>query len=87
LKGQTGNTEVALKEIAELFVDLQNARQFADYDVAGEFPVDADALIHRAEGAFAAWQGIRHERLSQDYLFDMFEDGRGRKSKQIVPTP
>src|SRR5580692_9169902 len=42
LKGQSGNTEVALKEIAELFVDLQNARQFADYDVAGAFPVDVE---------------------------------------------
>ena len=87
LKGKSGNTEVALKGIAELFVDLQDAKQFADYDVAHAFPVDVQGLIRRVEGAFAAWQGIRHERVAQDYLFDMFEDGRGRKSKQIVSTP
>jgi hypothetical protein len=87
LKGQTGNTEAALRDIAALFVELQDARQFADYDVANAFPVDVQALLHRAEGAFAAWQGIRHERVAQDYLFDMFEDGRGRKSKLIISTP
>jgi hypothetical protein len=83
LKGQTGNTEAPLQDIAALFVDLQDARQFADYDVANAFPVDVQALIRRAGSAFAAWQSIRHERVAQDYLFDMFEDGRGRKSKSI----
>jgi hypothetical protein len=87
LKGQAGKTEAALQDIAALFVDLQDARQFADYDVANAFPVDVQALIRRTGGAFVAWQSIRHERVAQDYLFDMFEDGRGRKSKQMVPAP
>jgi hypothetical protein len=86
LKGQTGATEAALKDIAALFVDLQDARQFADYDVANALTADVQALLQRVEGAFAAWQSIRHETLAQDYLFDTFEDGRSRKSKQIA-TP
>lgn len=53
-----------LVTVARTFVDLQEARHAADYDVSTDFNrADALSLIQKVEAAFSAW---RHERNSLD---------------------
>ena len=62
--------------VAEAFVDLQNARHRADYDIAEPFP-QADAALAVDEGvvAFVTWADIRDAPIAQNYLYNLlFKD-------------
>jgi len=60
-KGMSGHVvPVALKQVAEAFVDLQQARHEADYDVSRTFTrAEALDMVDLAEQAFIDWQTIR----------------------------
>ena len=52
---------VQLQALCLTFVELQNARHAADYDLSDNLTrSDAERYISETEVAFAAWQGIRN---------------------------
>jgi len=58
-----------LKSIAQTFVDLQEARHDADYNLRKSFTRnEAETFIELAERAFIDWQMIRNDDLSRIYL-------------------
>ncbi len=59
----------ALRDVAGAFVDLQEARHEADYNLAKTF-IRSEAFDHigRAAQAFADWETIRKEDLARVYL-------------------
>jgi hypothetical protein len=58
-----------LREVAQAFVDLQEARYEADYDLAHRFSrSEARALVDQAERAFAAWQRVRGVHHAKVFL-------------------
>lgn len=59
----------ALRSVARTFVDLQQARHDADYDLTKKFTrSDALTLVRQAEQAFKDWQAIRKDDLARIYL-------------------
>jgi len=58
-----------LKDVAQAFVDLQEARHNADYDLAAHFTRgDTLVLVGRAAQAFRDWETIREDDLARFYL-------------------
>ena len=61
-----------LSTIAQAFVDLQQARHKADYDVGEPFrAVDAAVDVAQARLAFVTWADVRYEPLAQRYLYSL----------------
>jgi uncharacterized protein (UPF0332 family) len=61
-----------LSTVAQAFVDLQQARHKADYDVGEPFgPVDATVDVAQARLAFVTWADVRDEPLAQRYLYSL----------------
>lgn len=59
----------ALKQVAQTFADLQQARHTADYDLTVRYSrSDTFDLVERAEKAFRDWQAIRNDDLARIYL-------------------
>jgi len=55
-----GQIEPGLRAVAAAFVDLQEARHAADYDLSENFTkVDSLTLVNRASQAFIDWQTVR----------------------------
>jgi hypothetical protein len=62
------------------FVQLQQKREFADYDCSVELSSDhARLAIGQAERAFESWEIIRNEQIAQDYLFSLLIRERAAK--------
>ena len=58
----------SLRNVAQTFVDLQQARHEADYNLAKSFlRADVEALIDQAEQAFQDWQAVRSTDLGRLY--------------------
>ncbi len=58
-----------LASIASSFKELQEARHTADYDVLKQFgPIDADALVQKAEKAFKDWNVEKSSRNTPIFL-------------------
>jgi uncharacterized protein (UPF0332 family) len=58
-----------LKDVAQAFVDLQQARHEADYNLAKNFSrSEALALISQVEKAFKDWDKVRKTDCSRLYL-------------------
>jgi uncharacterized protein (UPF0332 family) len=61
-----------LSTFAQAFVDLQQARHRADYDIGEPFgSVDAAVDVAQARLAFVTWAEERHEPLAQRYLYTL----------------
>lgn len=62
--------------VAQSFVDLQQARHKADYNIAGPFaPIDAAVEVAQARLAFTKWAEISQEPAAQGYLYSLlFKD-------------
>jgi len=59
----------ALRDVAMVFVDLQQARHEADYNLAKRFTRrQAKTLIDRAAQAFQDWQAVRGSDHARLYL-------------------
>jgi uncharacterized protein (UPF0332 family) len=70
-------TLAELKLVAGAFVELQDARHKADYDLTARYDrSEATRLVDLAESAFSAWKRIRQDDLARIYLscFLVFED-------------
>jgi hypothetical protein len=58
-----------LQRVAEVFVELQDARHEADYKLGRSFTRgNARYLVDRADQAFQAWESIRSEPIAKVYL-------------------
>lgn len=65
----TGMAGSKLKQVAQTFADLQEARHEADYNPVRRFTrSDALRLVGQAEQAFAAWADIRRADEAKLYL-------------------
>ena len=61
-----------LSTVAQAFVDLQQARHRADYDIGEPFgSVDAAVDVAQARLAFVTWAEVRDEPLAQRYLYSL----------------
>jgi hypothetical protein len=61
-----------LRSFAELFIQLQERRHEADYNVNDAWtPTQSLKEMLAANRAFATWQEIRAEKISQDYLVSL----------------
>jgi uncharacterized protein (UPF0332 family) len=61
-----------LQTVAKVFVDLQEARQQADYDNARTWKsTDVLAIVSNAETAFANWAKIRTHPAANEYLLSL----------------
>ncbi|HWE93212.1 MAG TPA: hypothetical protein VG269_04495 [Tepidisphaeraceae bacterium] len=71
LLGLTGGAAVPsqLQDLAEAFVELQEARHEADYNTDRSFTrLESINLVARAAAAFASWQAIRTDPVARTYL-------------------
>jgi uncharacterized protein (UPF0332 family) len=67
--GQHPQTVADLKTVANAFINLQQFRHRADYDNSLRLTrTDALSQIALAADAFLTWDGIRKEKIAQDYL-------------------
>lgn len=70
-----------LRDVARLFVELQQARHGADYDVSQTFiRSEVEELIRRTEQVFLDWHQVRQEPVSRLYLVALFAMKRFRSS-------
>jgi hypothetical protein len=61
-----------LENVAGVFVDLQEARQQADYDNAKTWAsVDVHALVADAQFAFDNWRAIRLHPAANEHLLSL----------------
>ena len=61
-----------LQNVASVFVDLQEARQQADYDNAKTWAaMDAQALVADAQFAFDNWRTVRAHPAANEYLLSL----------------
>lgn len=65
-----------LSTVTQAFVDLQQARHRADYEIDELFqPLDAAIDVAQARLAFLAWSEVKDEPLAQRYLYSLlFKD-------------
>ncbi len=58
-----------IREIADVFIDLQTARHSADYDVTRTLTRhEAQTLVDQVEAAFQSWQTVREGPEARVYL-------------------
>jgi hypothetical protein len=58
-----------LKRVAEVFIELQDARHEADYKLGRTFTRgNVQFLVNRADQAFHAWNNVRSEPIAKVYL-------------------
>lgn len=66
-----------LKKVAQAFLDLQDARHRADYDLSAPFwKTEATRLIEQAESAFDLWKKVRRNRVAKTYLLLLLAHSR-----------
>jgi hypothetical protein len=74
------STEKHLFRVALNFVQLQQKREFADYDSSIQLPLNRARLaVDQAEEAFRSWTTIRNEQITHDYLFSLLIRDRAAK--------
>ena len=74
MTGQPVPTEV--KRIADSFVQLQNARHKADYNIKDSVtPVEAQTFVQMARDAFADWATVATSAATDTYLTELLLGG------------
>ena len=72
-----------LHTVANAFVQAQQRRNEADYNMAKEWtPVESYAQIAEVDDAFKAWYRIRDETVAQAYLVSLL-GAKGRRSSEL----
>lgn len=68
---------VELRDVADTFVQLQQERHEADYNVERRFErADAHAAVTRAENAFKKWRSIRKSEAAEAFMLALLLKGR-----------
>ncbi len=74
MTGQSVPPEI--KRIADSFVQLQNARQKADYNVKDSVtPVEAQTFVEMARDAFTDWEAVAANPAADTYLTELLVGG------------
>lgn len=61
-----------LKLVAKTFIDLQQSRHEADYNVSRAFNrQDALTLVQQTRAAFEAWQRVRKQQIATVFLVSL----------------
>jgi uncharacterized protein (UPF0332 family) len=74
--GREEGLRFKISMVAQTFVELQQARHKADYDIGESFnPLDASVEVAQARVAFLNWADVRDESIAQRYLYSLlFKD-------------
>ena len=68
---------VELQDVAQAFIDLQQARHEADYDVSRRFTRSETLdLIDRVDQAFIDWSQIRRNPAAEAFMFSLLVSSR-----------
>ena len=77
-----------LSTVAQAFVDLQQARHKADYDVEEPFQrLDAAVDVAQARLAFLTWAEVKDEPLASTHSGIWGNSRTGRPSRIVWPSP
>jgi hypothetical protein len=61
-----------LRTVAEVFVEMQQSRHEADYNVASTFNrPDVLGYVARTRGAFEAWERVRDQQIATVFLVNL----------------
>ncbi len=61
-----------LSSVAQSFVQLQQARHEADYNLEKPLdPADAESKVNLANAAFVAWERTSHSEFAREYMFSL----------------
>lgn len=72
LTGDDAAAVADLRLIARAFVQLQEFRHFADYNLSRELePIDARNQVLLAQKIFSLWPTIQSTQIAQDYLVSL----------------
>ena len=70
--GEDPTVVANLREVAQKFSQLQEARHFADYNLTEDLdPVDALTQVKSAQTIFDLWQSLSREQIAQAYLVSL----------------
>lgn len=73
---------VDLRQVAQAFLDLQEARHEADYDLSRTFTKRAaEDLVEVARRAFGAWSNVRKEPVARAFLICLLSYNRLSKRR------
>jgi hypothetical protein len=77
---------VHLRTVADAFIQAQQQRNDADYNMAKEWtPVEVDTHIASVSEAFKAWNMIRDEAVAQAYLVSLLGAKERRPNEPKLP--
>jgi len=75
--GEDAAVVVMLRQVAQAFLRLQDARHVADYDNSVIWShSDAQNEVEQALAAFALWRTISHEKIAQGFLVSLLIKSR-----------
>jgi len=75
-----------LRAVADAFIQAQQQRNDADYNMAKEWtPVEVDTQIASVNEAFKAWNVIRDEAVAQAYLVSLLGTKERRLNEPKLP--
>jgi uncharacterized protein (UPF0332 family) len=87
-KGAEEVVALQLRTVANAFIQSQQRRNDADYNLAKEWTrVEVDAQIDSVNIAFKTWNTIRDEAVAQAYLVSLFGAKERRASEPRLPKP
>jgi hypothetical protein len=70
--GEDPTVVAKLRSVAQIFIQLQEDRHFADYNLTKDLdPVEALTQVKSAERIFNTWPTIRAEQIAQAYLVSL----------------
>lgn len=86
LEGADKTVAMHLRTVASAFIQAQQSRNDADYNVAKEWaPVEVAALIAVVSDAFKTWNTIRGEAVAQAYLVSLLGPKERRANEAKLP--
>jgi hypothetical protein len=85
-EGAERTVAIHLRTIANAFIQAQQRRNDADYNMAKEWaPVEVDKQIASVAEAFRAWNIIRDEAVAQAYLVSLLGAKERRPNEPKLP--
>jgi hypothetical protein len=68
---------VQLQDVAQAFIDLQQARHEADYDISRRFTrSEAMDLMNQVDQAFVDWSNVRKDPTAEAFMLSLLMSGK-----------
>src|SRR5712691_7537913 len=85
-EGAEETVALHLRAVADAFIQAQQQRNDADYNMAKEWtPVEVDTQVASVNEAFKAWNVIRDEAVAQAYLVSLLGTKERRPNEPKLP--